>query len=217
MGLDVYFTRKSNHRHVEKSFEEVAAELHSSANQDLKTALEDLYHYAGQDFEVCLTDIITSYLRKNSGVHRSSKDGDEMAYFRKFWWIVYHFNYSDEDYGKDVEITKSQIEELVELSKKLILMVEKHFTDKGFEIDVSPLEYDGKSIRWGGRRSDYLTFKNGLVTDALISEADDICSEALDSNDDFLFYKVCEMYIQFAEILATTDFNEEKIYISADW
>ena len=220
MGLDVYFTRKPIHRHISKSFADIATELHSSANKDLKTAIEDLHYYTAENhisFEDCLTDIITNYLRRNSSLYCTDKDGDEIAYFRKLWWIVNHFNYRDEDYGKDVEITKAQIEDLVIMSKKLILMVEKHFTDKGFEIDVSPLNYKGSVIRWGGDRSDYLTFKNGLVTDSLIDEADEICSDALDSNDSFLFYKVCEIYIQFSKALEETNFDEEKIYMSADW
>ena len=220
MGLDVYFTRKPVHRHITKSFADIAAKLHDSTNKDLTTAIEDLHYYTSEDnidFEACLADIIMTYLRRNSNIYRSDVDGEEVAYFRKLWWIVNYFNYKDEDYGKDVEVTKSQIEDLVTMSKKLILMVEKYFTDKGFEIEMSPLNYKDKTIRWGGDRSNYLTFKNGLVTDSLIDEADEICSEALDSNDAFLFYKVCEIYIQFSKILEETNFDEDKIYMSADW
>lgn len=217
MGLDVYFTRKPIHRHVSKSLEDIVAGLHSP---DLKTAIEDFYYYTTEnniDFEEELTEILSTYLCSNSTTYRTDKNGDEVAYFRKLWWIVYHFNYKDEDYGKDVEITRAQIEDLITTSKKLILTVEKHFTDKGFEIEMSPLNYKGRVIRCGGNRSDYLTFRNGLVTDRLIDEADKICSLALDSNDVFLFYKVCEIYIQFSKVLEDTDFNEEKIYMSADW
>lgn len=217
MGLDVYFTRKPINRHITKSFTDIIAGLHSS---ELKTIIEDLHYYTSEnniDFEDCLADIISNYLYRNSNIYRANKDGDEVAYFRKLWWIVYHFNYRDEDYSKDVEITKSQIEDLVTMSKKLILMVEKHFTDKGFEIEMSPLNYKSQAIRWGDDRSNYLTFKNGLVTDSLIDEVDEICREALDSNDAFLFYKVCEIYIQFSKVLKETNFDEEKIYMNADW
>lgn len=220
MGLDVYFIRKPIHRHATKSFTDIAANLHASTNKDLTTAIEDLHYYTDEnhiDFEACLADIIMTYLRHNSNAYRSNVDGEEVAYFRKLWWIVNYFNYRDEDYGKDVEITKSQIEDLVTMSNKLILMVEKHFIDKGFEIDMSPLNYKGYTIRCGGDRSNYLTFKNGLVTDSLIDEADEICSEALDSNDSFLFYKVCEIYIQFSKVLEDTNFDEDKIYMNADW
>ena len=168
-------------------------------------------------FEVCLTNIITAYLRRNSNAYRSYIDGDEVAYFRKLWWIVNHFNYRDEDYGKDIEITKSQSEDLVTMSKKLIIMVEEHFTSKGFEIENSPLNYNNRTIRCDRDRSDYLTFKNSLVTYDLIDEADEICRDALDSNDDFLFYKVCEIYIQFSKVLEETNFDEERIYMNADW
>lgn len=147
----------------------------------------------------------------------SVEDGEEVAYFRKFWWIVNYFDYRDEDYDKDVEATKSQIEDLVSVSRKIILMVEKNFTDKGFEVEHSPLEYQGNTARWGGDRSTYLTFKNSLFTDEMIDEADQICASALNSEDAFLFYKVCDMFIEFNKILETTDWDKQKIYINADW
>lgn len=132
---------------------------------------------------------------------------EEVAYFRKFWWLIHHFDYKEEYCSQDIEITKEQIEELVVLSKKIIFMVEKHFKDVGWEIERSPINCNTSGI----------SFKNGLVTDKLIEEADDICAEAIDSFDDFLFYKVCEIYTQFKRILETTEWNYQKIYMSADW
>lgn len=132
---------------------------------------------------------------------------EEVAYFRKFWWLIHHFDYKEECCGQDVEITKEQIEELVTLSKKMILMVEKHFKDSGWEIERSPINCNTSDI----------SFRNGLVTDKLIEEADDICAETLDSFDDLLFYKVCEIYTQFKRVLETTDLDSQKIYMSANW
>lgn len=222
MGLDVYFLRKPVNKRIVKSSEDIISGLHCVCqnNKELSTAIEDLYTYTSDnkiDFNDCLKDIIESFLSRNSTSYNSEKDGEEIAYFRKLWWIMDHFNYRDDDYGKDVEITKSQIEYLVTMSKKLILMVIKHFTDKGFEIESSPIDYEGDTIRWGGNRSDYLTFKNAILTDSMVEEADAICSEALHSDDNFLFYKICEMYIQFSRALNTTDFEKEKIYMNADW
>lgn len=219
MGLDVYFHRKPIDKHIEKQFSDVVSELSSSSNESLNTAIEELYSYTVDNhisFEDCLADIIESYLIRNS-YPSSLGDGEEVAYFRKLWWIVSYFGYKDEDYGKDVEVTKSQLEDLVSMSKKIILMVEKNFTDKGFEIEHSPLEYQGNTARWGGDRSAYLTFKNSLFTDEMMDEADDICASALGSEDSFLFYKVCEMFIEFSRILETTDWDKQKIYIAADW
>ena len=217
MGLDVYFNRKPLHRHIKKSYTDIITEINMSDNKEFKSVIEDLYNYTcskGMSFERILTDLISNHL---SAYADNNSDGEEVAYFRKLWWIIYHFNYKDEDYGKDIEITKSQIEDLVTMSKKLILMVEKHFVSKGFEIENSPLNYNNKTIRWGGDRSDYLTFKNSLITDDMIDEADEICRDVLDSNDDFLFYKVCEIYIQFSKVLEETNFDEERIYMNADW
>ena len=219
MGLDVYFFRKPIHRKIEKCFNDIISDLLKTDNNELKSAIEDIYTYTVENhisFEEWLNENVRSTLMRFS-VPSSTDLGEEVAYFRKLWWIVNYFEYKDDDYDKNVEITKSQIEDLVSMSKKLILMVEKHFTDKGLEIEHSPLEYFGNTSRYGGSRCDYLTFKNSLFTDEMIEEADEICSSALDSNDSFLFYKVCEIFIQFSKILETTDFDKEKIYINADW
>lgn len=219
MGLDVYFYRKPIDNHIEKRFSDVMFDLFNSSNDSLKNMIEELYSYTVDNyipFESCLTEIIRSFLLRVS-YPSSLEDGEEVAYFRKFWWVVNYFDYRDEDYSKDVEATKSQIEELVSISKKTILMVEKNFIDKGFEVEHSPLEYHGSTSRWGGDRSKYLTFKNSLFTDEMIDEADRICESALDSKDAFLFYKVCDMFIEFSKILETTDWSKQKIYIKADW
>lgn len=219
MGLDVYFYRKPINNHIEKQFSAVMHDLYNSSNDSLKNMIEELYSYTVDNhipFESCLTEIIRSFLLRVS-YPSSVEDGEEVAYFRKFWWIVNYFDYKDEDYSKDVEATKSQIEDLVSISKKIILMVEKNFTDKGFEVKRSPLEYQGSTSRWSGDRSTYLTFKNSLFTDEMMDEADQICASALDSEDAFLFYKVCDMFIEFNKILETTDWNKQKIYIKADW
>lgn len=219
MGLDVYFYRKPIDNHIEKRFSDVMFDLFNSSNDSLKNMIEELYSYTTDNhipFESCLTEIIRSFLLRVS-YPSSLEDGEEVAYFRKFWWVVNYFDYRDEDYSKDVEATKSQIEELVSISKKTILMVEKNFIDKGFEVEHSPLEYQGSTSRWSSDRSKYLTFKNSLFTDEMIDEADQICASALNSEDAFLFYKVCDMFIEFSKILETTDWSKQKIYIKADW
>lgn len=219
MGLDVYFIRKSIYKRAQDTSNNVIEKLSCLTNKNLITAIEDLYNHAvtnNLDFEECLSNAIIEYLKDNSNTY-NEYEGNEVAYFRNLWWILNHFNYGDENYGKDVEITKSQVEELVSMSKKLILMVEEHFTDKGIEIDNSPLDYKGNTARFGGDRLKYLTFKNAVFTDVLVCEADGICSDALNSKDPYLFYKVCEIYIQFKEILETTDWDNQKIYLNADW
>lgn len=219
MGLDVYFYRKPINKNIEKKFSDVMHELSNYSDNSLTNMIEELYSYAADNhisFESCLTEIIRAFLLRVS-YPSSTEHGEEVAYFRKFWWVVKHLDYRDEDYNKDVEVTKSQVEELVSISRKTILMVEKNFTDKGFEVEHSPLEYQGSTARWSGDRSKYLTFKNSIFTDEMIDEADQICSSTLNSEDAFLFYKVCEMFIEFSKILETTDWDSQKIYIEADW
>lgn len=220
MGLDVHFVRKPIHRNVITPFEDIVAGLHGSSNKDFTAVVEDLYNYTSSnniDFEACLTDIIVSFLYRHNSNYYSEKEGEEVAYFRKLWWVVDHFNYRDDDYGQDIEITKAQVEELVTLSRKLILMVEKHFTDKGFEIEQSPINYKGPTLRFGGNREDYISFKNTILTDSMLDEADELCNNALDAEDSSTFFKICEMYIQFSNILETTDWDNQKIYMNADW
>lgn len=220
MGLDVHFyNRKKIKPENQINNESLIKETTNlTTNTEILNSLKKLKEYSllsETPLAECLIKAINLFLEHNYGFYENNYN--EVAYFRKFWWAIDFFNYTDADYGKDKPITKEKLQEAINLAEKTIKMVIKHFTDKGFKIENSPLDYKGKTARWGSTQPQYLTFKNGILTEELEEEADNICSEIFDSKDAFLFTKICELYTQFTEIINTTDFNNEIIVINADW
>lgn len=210
MGLDIYFFNQTKNSINETITDEDAYDslIEASMNCDMMEVLKQLKSYSNNShnsFRNCLFNAINDYL--TCKVPSNSCNSDEVAYFRKFWWVLDFFGYTDDDYGKDKPITKDKLEEAKNLAEKTIKMVIKHFTDKGFEIEQSPLDYTG----------DYITFKNGVLNDNMEKEADQICSRIFDDKDSYLFTKVCELYVQFSKILRDTDFTKEVIVMNADW
>ena len=220
MGLDVHFyNRKKSKSKQELNKQAVINEfISSSSNTELQQSLMRLKEYtllSEESLEACLIKAINQFIERYSTYY--DNDPCEVAYFRKLWWILDFFGYSDSDYANDKPVTKEQLEEAKNLAEKTIKMVIKHFTDKGFEIEHSPLEYIGKTSRWGGKQPEYLTFRNAVLTDELESEADSICASIFDCEDSYLFFKVCELYVQFSKILNETDWNNEQIVLNANW
>ena len=219
MGLDVYFFNRTKEQTKETITDADAydALVEASQNCDIMELLKQLKDYSDKSnnsFRDCLFNAINDYLTCKAP--SNSCNPEEVAYFRKFWWVIDFFGYSDEDYGKDKPVTKEQLEKAKDFAEKAIKMVIKHFTDKGFEIEHSPFDYVGKTARWGGDAY-YLTFKNGVLSDEIEEEADAICSDVFDCEASFIFTKVCELYVQFSEILRDTDFTKEVIVMNADW
>ena len=220
MGLDVHFyNRKKAKSKQELDKQAVINEfISSSSNTELQQSLMRLKEYtllSEESLDECLVKAINQFVERYSTYY--DNDPSEVAYFRKFWWVLHFFDYADEDYANDKPVSKEKLEEAKNIAEKTIKMVIKHFTDKGFEIEHSPLEYTGQTSRWGGKQPEYLTFKNGILTGELEEEADSICSDIFDCEDPFLFCKVCEMYTQFTQILNETDWDNEQIVLNADW
>ena len=220
MGLDVHFYNRKKIKPEQKVdgldiLKEVSL---LSDNIDLLKALEKLKSYtvlSGESFVECLVRAINHFVDSESNFYEDMYN--EVAYFRNFWWILGFFDYSDSDYAEDKLVTIEQLEEAKSISEQIIKDVIKHFIGKGFEIESSPLDYNGHTSRIGGNKSYFLTFKNGLFTEELEDEANDICSGLLGCNDSNLFYKVCEMYVQFKNILNNTDWDNECIVLNSDW
>ena len=220
MGLDVYFynRKKIKPEHKVDGVDVLKEVSELSSDTELLQALKRIKEYtllSEERLNECLTKAINQFVERESDFYDDSNC--EVAYFRKFWWVLHFFGYADSDYANDKSVTKEQLEEAKNLAEKTIKMVIKHFTDKGFEIEHSPLEYIGKTFRWGGKKPEYLTFKNGILSGELEDEVNEICSDIFDSEDDYLFFKVCEMYCQFSNILNETDWDYEQIVLNATW
>lgn len=142
---------------------------------------------------------------------------DEVAYFRKFWSLLNRLNYTDDNYGKYVEVSMDKIVELRNEAKKTILMVLKYLKDSGWDIEMSPLErvtLEGDYSEWFDR---CVSLKNGVFTEDLEDQCDNICSKVYEEPDAFLFRKVVTLYQKFSDILEKTDFDKEIILHESDW
>lgn len=220
MGLDVHFYNRKKVRFKQELDKQAVINefISSSSNTELQQSLMRLKEYtllSEESLDECLVKAINQFIERYFTYY--DNDPCEVAYFRKFWWVLHFFGYADEDYANDKPVTKEQIEEARILAEKSIQMVLKHFTDKGYEVEHSPLEYKGDTLRWGGVKPEYLSFKNSVLTDELEAEADSICESIFDCEDSYLFFKVCELYVQFTKILNETDWSNEHIVLNANW
>lgn len=142
---------------------------------------------------------------------------DDVAYFRKFWSLLNRLDYSDENYGKYVEVPVDKIIELRSEAKKTIMMVEKYLKDNGWEIQHSPLQrvkLEGDYTEW---LDECISLKNGVFTESLEDECDAICNQVYEEPDAFLFRKVVTLYQKFSDILEQTNFEKEIILHESDW
>lgn len=215
MGLDAYFCKIPKPRQ-ETSVEYTLKTISSTNNEELKKQLKKLKQSCDiteKDFETILAKAIEHYIN-----YEFSSSGIEVGYFRKFWWLnddVFH--YTDPYYATNIPVTKEKLEELNTLSKKIIMMVEKHFTDQGWIIKTSPIHSDYVTGREGGDTRTYIVFENGVFTEEMENEADEICEKAIPSSDAFLFHKVCDLYIYTKRILEETDFEKYQVVYNANW
>ena len=222
MGLDVYFYSKKkikegcDNTHIPSDLNNIIKPENISPElTDMLVKLKLYSDKLGETLEENLRKAILDYLDKYNSFF--DLDGDEVAYFRKFWWILDFFNYSDNDYGQDKVVTKEQIIELRNRAELVIKEVEKYFINKGYEIERSPLSYKGDTSRFCYNKPIYLSFKNKEYTEEDELEADRISYNYFECNDDFIFYKVCELFIYFSKILEETDFEKYQIVLNADW
>lgn len=137
----------------------------------------------------------------------------EVAYFRKFWSLLKRLDYGNSLCGAYIEVSFKTLVNLRNEAKKTIMMVEKYLTDNGWKIEQSPLNYNSNNI------DDYddITLNNGIFTEDLESECDNICNKVYQENDSFLFRKVSYLYERLTYILETTDFDNEVILHESDW
>lgn len=142
---------------------------------------------------------------------------EEVAYFRKFWSLLNRFDYGDKNYGKWVEVPMDKLISLREEAKKTILMVLKFLKENGWEIDRSPLD----RVKLEGDYTDWLdeciSLKNGVFTESLEDQCDEICYTVYEEPDAFLFRKVVTLYQKFSDALEQTNFDTEMIIMESDW
>lgn len=119
MGLDSYFYRIT--RPVDRTKPHPADLIHNvPVNDDLQELIAQLEDYAyrtDQYFENVLACAIQDYLCKNDS---DDPYRNEVSYFRKFHFLNDYFNYTDENYAKDMKITREQCEDLLSRANECI-------------------------------------------------------------------------------------------------
>lgn len=217
MGLDIYFYKqnknatKDNLQSITISYEEIS-ELFS--DNDIRELLLKLKQYSivkNESVKDLLIKSINRLVDNDFSAIRYTECGEEVGYFRKFYWLIDHFNYTDDFYGQNMPLSKSQMEEVVELCRKTILMVEKKFSDAGYKVS--------QSATYIGRQGRLTDFSNAVWNEEFYNIADEICQSVFEEGriSFNLFEKVCTLYYTFSKILNEIDFDNEVICMSADW
>ena len=185
MGLDVYFYREKNVK------EKVSAEwdVSSEFTPEIKELFKQLKEYSiknEESFTECLSEAIKDFLYNHTSYSRN-----EILYFRKFWFILKYFNYTDDNYGTDMIITKSQLENLKTYLEDVLQKVDSAYNNLP-------------------RTKKY----NAEICDARLEE---VCCKELDSSDSGVYEKTKKLYSGVCSMLNNTDFDNEYIVLNADW
>lgn len=229
MGLDIYFYKKekpltiNNDKDNYSAINNLISCINSNSRlQDSLLKLNNVAKSLNCSMEDCLVEAIQKFIGNDDYY-----DNNEIAYFRKFWWLINKFNYDDSWYDKDMTITLQNFQELYSLSESAIKAVIEHFTKKKYKVIISPLSENADRTTLRNGRRDYsnlLVFKyrnyeiDLYKQEKLISEANDVCKQFFqDSKDLYLFCKVCELYWQADYIIKNTDWESEYIVMNADW
>ena len=216
MGLDVYFDRrvKKSQADVERQTSAVVDFLSSLSQMkccveditDLLLQLKDYADSSGSTFDYEFKRAIESYLRGSC----YSKAREEVAYFRKFYFLRSYFDYTQDMYGEDLVITRNQIEDLFYRAEAAIKDTIAYFNVRGYYIQKSVLD---DNFDFG---DDYLQIKGHEMSSADYEEADSLCTKFFDEEEN-LFRNVCILYQKTSEILRDTDFDRDEIVMTADW
>ena len=206
MGLDVYFyNRKKKDLNKENGKGiKILQELITSTPVDVEehshliSLLDRLFSLADSrddTYTYILSKAIEEYLNSNEPCLSSA---DAVGYFRKFWYLLHFFNYTDDDYANDKPVTKDQLVELKDKAYVVLKEVNKTLKRKGYSY-----------------QEEIMPDTKCYMTEAAEEIADNICRKAFEDSADY--GKVSDLYTQLTHILRDTDFDTEQIVINADW
>lgn len=210
MGLDTYFYRaKLKYTPTITLSESALLELEKVLGPELLETVKEKSKSSNTTIEKFINHALYYYV-DSIDKNKSTSTLTEVAYFRKFWSLIGILNYKDP--YTYLFIPKEKIEDLKEMARKTLLMVEKDLKDHGWEIEESPLNKDSNN-NW------YIDYKlaNGIFTEEMEERADSICEKVYEESDAFLFHKTVILYQSFSDILETTDWDKEQILMEADW
>ena len=209
MGLDAYFYKKPK---VVKQPEPVTAEMLSEAfeSQRLKDALTKLQQWATENdytFEQALYQAVDHFNDARDGYDTYRC---EVLYFRKFHYLLGFFHYGDEEYGKDIVVTREQCEELLKRAEKCLIKVDKYLKKQ----NCASGEYDYES---GVLLS--FTLNGDLKTESRICEhVNKLTNEAFPcACEDSYIDHISRLFVGMRDIVNDTDWDNYDIVFNADW
>lgn len=211
MGLDAYFYRKPKQTKVlEPITSDMLVDVFQS--EHLKKALTELQKWADANdytLEQALYQAIDDFndYRCDGGWDNKS----EVLYFRKFHYLLDYFEYGDDEYSKDMTITKEQCEELCERAAKCLRDVDKYLAKQ----NGCAATHDCES----GVLLNYAVLGDMKATKRIHERINEITNEAFPCSgwDDSCLDHVARLFTGMRDILQNTDWETEDIVFNADW
>lgn len=211
MGLDAYFYIKPK---VEETPKPVSLDLLKSVfseSERLRHALTELYEFTENkecfSFESALCEAIESFTQSHIG---SESLCNEILYFRKFHYLLSYFNYGDDEYGKDMEITKEQCEELLNQAKCCLKAVDKYVSKQPCSVSRDD---DGVLLNY------FVTTQNNKIKTRIDVHVNNIANKWFPCNvwNDSYIDHVSRLFTGMKSILKTVDWGTESLVFNADW
>lgn len=189
MGLDAYFYRRLK-RKKESSVPSSAewASILANASDITKELLTRMSAYADM-YNYSLSEVLNTAMKEF--LYRYESYDDEIVYFRKFHFLNDYFNYTDENYAKDMLVTKDQCIELRDRAKACL--------DECNSVPAT-LAFNAYN------KHSYEDVRN------------DVCNKHFQSEwGDSYYEKVRDLYKSMTDIINNTDWDIECIVYNADW
>lgn len=211
MGLDAYFYRKPKQTKV---IEPITSDMlvdafHSERLKDALTVLQKWADANDYTLEQALYQAIDNFNNDKCDGGWDSKD--EVLYFRKFHYLLDYFEYGDDEYSKDMTVTKEQCEELYARAEKCLRDVDKYLAKQ----NGCSATHDCES----GVLLNYTVLGDMKETKLIHKHINEITNKAFPCsgcNDSYIDH-ISRLFTGMRNILQNTDWETEEIVFNADW
>lgn len=236
MGLDIYLYRRNMKRKrvtIKEANKEIITLLEQSPIKELRE-LKEYSQYIEKPFIECLKEAINDYV----GVISGGLNSEEVSHVKGLWSIICMFHDYNES-GRNRVLKQDEVKELYELVAKSLIDVERHYEDKGFRINQSPMSVDSTNLLLEKdniitpviNRGSYEDESKGKVDHTLELEANKVCYERfyfydtdpLDTSrtkqyyDAWIYERLIRLYKDLKKIIEETDFSKQEIVLNANW
>lgn len=236
MGLDIHLYRRNKKRKrvtIKEANKEIITLLEQSSIKELRE-LKEYSQYIEKPFIECLKEAINDYV----GVISGGLNSEEVSHVKGLWSIICMFHDYNES-GRNRVLKQDEVKELYELVAKSLIDVERHYEDKGFRINQSPMSVDSTNLLLEKdniitpviNRGSYEDESKEKVDHTLELEANKVCYERfyfydtdpLDTSrtkqyyDAWIYERLIKLHKDLKKIIEETDFSKQEIVLNADW